>query len=260
MRWANAKAGEQRAGRMRPLDRYRFDLAGYLLLPDVLPERTVARLRRVIDAQGLPPADDTITGQRFGSGGGLLAWDEAFCDLIDHPVALAVLSELIGPYARLDHAYGITMAPGTSGLGLHGPAEPWDDSQYYVTAMGALRSGLLTMSWGLGDGRPGDGGFGCIPGSHKASGPRPAGAEDLIIEVPQPAGSLLVFTEALSHCTIPWQGTDTRWAVLYKYSPGSTAWAGDPAAAPDVVARMTPRQQRMCQPPYIGGRAASFEG
>jgi hypothetical protein len=244
---------------MRALDRYRFDLAGYLLIPDVLGRKTVDGLRRVIDAQGLPAADHTLARQRFGVGGGLFAWDAAFRDLIDHPVALAVLSELIGIHARLDHAYGITMTPGTSGLGLHGPAEPWDDSQYYVCAMGALRSGLLTLSWGLGDGRAGAGGFGCIPGSHKASGPRPAGAEDLIVEVPQPAGSLLVFTEALSHCTIPWQGPDTRWAVLYKYSPGSTAWDPNPVAAPDVIAGMTARQQRLCQPPYIGGRAPSFE-
>jgi hypothetical protein len=243
---------------MRPLDRYRFDLTGHLLLPDVLPARTVAALRAVIDRQHLPPADHTIDRQRFGGGGDLLAWDAAFRDLIDHPVALAVLAELIGPYARLDHAYGITMRPGTAGLGLHGPAEPWDASQYYVESMGALRSGLLTLSWGLSEGRPGDGGFGCIPGSHKAAGPLPAGAEDLVVEVPQPAGSLLVFTEALAHCTVPWSGDGTRWAVLYKYAPGATAWDPSPVASPEVIAAMTGRQRRFCQPPSVGGREPSF--
>ena len=137
--------------------------------------------------------------------------------------------ELIGPNVRLDHAYGITMRPGTSGLGLHGPAEPFDSSQYYLHRMGVMRSGLLTLSWSLSGGGPGDGGFGCIPGSHRTSEPLPLGAESLVVEVPQPAGSLLVFTEALMHCTIPWQGADTRWAVLYKYSPGSTAWGSSPA-------------------------------
>ncbi len=113
---------------------------------------TVERLRSVIDAQGLPAPDETIERQRFGQGGRLFSWDPAFCDLLDHPLAIAVLEELIGPYVRLDHAYGIAMRPGTSGLGLHGPAEPFDASQYYVYRMGAMRNGLLSLSWSLSDG------------------------------------------------------------------------------------------------------------
>jgi hypothetical protein len=224
------------------------------LLPDVLDGQTVATLRGVIDDQGLPPAADSIESQRFGQSGQLFAWHEAFCELVDHPAALAIVETLIGPYVRLDHAYGIMMRPGTAGLGLHGPAEPFDSSQYYVHRMGAMRSGLLTLSWSLSDGAPGDGGFGCIPGSHRASEPLPAGAEGLVEEVAQPAGSLLVFTEALAHCTVPWRGRDTRCAVFYKYSPGSTAWDPSPAATPDVVAQMSARQRRFFLPPSIGGR------
>jgi hypothetical protein len=171
---------------------------------------------------------------------------------------LAVLADLIGPFARLDHAYGITMRPGTSGLGLHGPMEPFDSSQYYVHRMGAMRSGLLSFSWALSDGGAGEGGFGCIPGSHRASAPLPPGAESLVVEVPQPAGSLLVFTEALMHCTIPWQSAGTRWTLLYKYSPGSTAWDPSPAAPPELVALMSARQQRFFQPPSIGGRTPTI--
>jgi hypothetical protein len=243
---------------LKPLDRYTFDLRGYLLFEDVLDEATLARLRAAIDRQGLPPADDTIERQRFGHNGDLFVWDQVFCDLIDHPLVVAVLMDLIGPYVRLDHAYGITMRPGTSGLGLHGPAEPFDSSQYYLHRMGVMRSGLLTISWSLSGGGPGDGGFGCIPGSHRTSEPLPAGAESLVVEVPQPAGSLLVFTEALMHCTIPWRGPDTRWALLYKYSPGSTAWGSTPAAPAEVVAAMSTRQQRFFQPPSVGGRVPTI--
>jgi ectoine hydroxylase-related dioxygenase (phytanoyl-CoA dioxygenase family) len=150
------------------------------------------------------------------------------------------------------------MAPGTSGLGLHGPAQPFDASQYYVHRMGAMRNGLVTLTWSLCDGGPGEGGFGCIPGSHRASEPLPHGAESLLVEVPQPAGSLLVFTEALMHCTIPWRASQTRWAVLYKYSPGATAWDPSPAAGPDIVATMSPRQRRFFQPPSVGGRAPTI--
>ncbi len=243
---------------LRPLDRYTFDVRGYILFEQVLDRRTISKLRSAIDEQRLPPADETIERQRFGSGGSLFTWHRTFCDLIDHPLVLAVLSELIGPFVRLDHAYGITMRPGTAGLGLHGPAEPFDSSQYYVHRMGVMRSGLLSLSWSLTDSVPGQGGFGCIPGSHKAAVPVPAGAESLVVEVHQPAGSLLVFTEALMHQTVPWRGSDTRWAVLYKYSPGSTAWGDTPAAPPEVVATMSDRQQRFFQPPSVGGRVPAI--
>ena len=260
--WWNAGREARHGARdgltLSPLDRYRFDVRGYLVFEDVLDAATLSRLRSAIDAQALPPADETIERQRFGHNGELFGWDRAFCDLLDHPVALAVLAEFIGPYARLDHAYGITMRPGTAGLGLHGPAEPFDPSQYYVHRQGALRSGLITFTWSLCDAGPGAGGFGCIPGSHRASEPLPAGAETLVEEIPQPAGSLLVFTEALMHCTLPWQGPGTRWAVLYKYSPGSSAWGATAAAPPELVATMTPRQQRFMSPPYVGGRAPTF--
>jgi hypothetical protein len=241
------------------LDRYTFDLRGYLLFEGVLERRTVARLRAAIDEQRLPPADDTIERQRFGQDGQLFSWDEAFRDLIDHPLAVAVVADLIGPYVRLDHAYGLTMSPGTSGLGLHGPAEPFDPSQYYVHRLTVARSGLLSLCWSLSDGGPGDGGFGCIPGSHRASFPLPAGAGCLVTEVPQAAGSLLVFTEALVHCTLTWRAARPRWALLYKYSPGSTAWDPKPAAPAEIVATMSVRQQRFFTPPSVGGRTPTLD-
>jgi hypothetical protein len=70
---------------------------------------------------------------------------------------------------------------------------------------------------------------------------------------------LLVFTEALVHTTIPWQGASTRWVVLYKYSPGSTAWDPDPAAPAHVVATMSAQQQRFFQPPSVGGRTPTLD-
>jgi ectoine hydroxylase-related dioxygenase (phytanoyl-CoA dioxygenase family) len=244
---------------VKEIDRYRFDLQGYLLFEDALDAAVVEELRSAIDGQGLPPADETIRGQRFGDGGRMLAWHRRFRDLVDHPLVVDVLADLIGPFVRLDHAYGITMRPGTSGLGLHGPAEPFDPAQYYVSQRGAMRSGLLAFCWALCAGRPGTGGFGCIPGSHRASQPLPEGAGSLVVEVPQPAGSLLVFTEALVHCTIPWRGEGTRWALLYKYSPGNSAWDPRPPAPAEVVELMTPAQRRFVEPPSVGGRWPAIE-
>jgi len=240
-------------GGLSQLQRYTFDVDGFLLLEGALQRRTVARLQRAVEAQKLPRPDGSIERQRFGQGGRMFSWDPAFGDLVDHPWVVAVLDDLIGPHVRIDHAYGIVMAGGTSGLGLHGPHEPFDPAQYWVRRQGALRSGLLSFSWSLTEGRSGDGGFGCIRGSHNASEPVPPGAGSLVVEVPQPAGSLLVFTEALAHCTLPWRGAETRLVIMLKYSPGSSAWDPAPAAPPEVVAAMPPRRQLFFQAPSVGG-------
>jgi hypothetical protein len=182
-----------------------------------------------------------------------------FVDLIDHPWVLATLRSLIGSHVRLDHAYGIIMKPGDAGLGLHGPAEPFDPAQFYVSRMGAGRSGLLAFSWSLSDGLPGHGGFGCIPGSHRASFAVPEGADSLVVEVAQPAGSLLVFTEGLVHCTIPWEGDRTRLVLMLKYSPGNSAWDPRPAAPESTVATMDDTRQLFFQPPSVGGHRPLFD-
>lgn len=239
---------------LTPLERYAFDTRGYLLFADVLPAATIDRLQRALAGQNLPPAGESIESQRFGWHGELLAWHQGFRDLMDHPLVCAVLETFIGPYARMDHAYGIVMAPGTGGLGVHGPAWPFDPAQYYLHRAGTIRSGLVSLSWALSDGRPGDGGFGCIPGSHRADEPLPQGADTLVQEVVQPAGSLLVFTEALVHCTLPWSGGGDRRVLLYKYSPGSSTWAPAASAPPAALEAMTDRQRRLLEPPYVGGR------
>lgn len=242
------------------LDRYAFDTRGFLLFPDVLPVAVVERLRAAVVARALPPPGDSVPSQRFGWHGELLAWDQGFVDLVDHPLVCAVLEAFVGPEVRLDHAYGIAMRPGTSGLGVHGPARPFDPAQYYVHRGGTIRTGLLAFAWALSHGRPGDGGFGCIPGSHRADEPVPAGAEALVVEVPQPAGSLLVFTEALVHCTLPWEGDGERLVLLYKYSPGSSAWMRDEPLPAAAAARLTDRQRRLVEPPYVGGRRPALGG
>ncbi len=256
-RWATG--APRGGGGLSPLQRYSFDLNGFLLIEDALDGATVGRMRSVIEAQRLPPPAESISSQRFGQAGRLFEWDGSFVDLIDHPWVVAVLRDLIGPHVRLDHAYGIAMSPGTAGLGLHGPAEPFDPAQFYLSRLGAQRSGLLAFSWSLTEGRPGEGGFGCIPGSHRATQPLPAGAESLLVAVPQPAGSMLVFTEALVHCTIPWNGSGSRLVVMLKYSPGNSAWDPSPAASPDTVASMSESRRRFFQPPSVGGRQPTID-
>ena len=68
------------------------------------------------------------------------------------------------------------------------------------------------------------------------------------------AGDALIFTEALIHGTMPWAADHERRALLYKYSPGHSAWAQtyyNPAEYPSA----TEQQRRMMAPPSVGSRA-----
>ena len=241
------------------LDRYTFDVRGFLVFEDALDPGTVAAARRAIAEQGLSAPGPTVNEQRF-NGGDMLRWHPVFRDLIDHPLAVDVLKDLIGPYARLDHAYGIMMRAGTSGFGLHGPNPPFDAAEFYLHRGGRMWNGLLAFSWALTTAAPGEGGFGCIPGSHRAEEPfPPGGAEVLAVEIPQRAGSLVVFTEALAHCTMPWRRAEDRLSLLYKYSPGNSTWAAQAAVPADVLPLLSPRQRLLVEPPYVGGRRPALE-
>lgn len=238
-------------------ERYFFDVNGYLVLEDVLTPKEVDHLNAVMDAQNLPPAGDTIESQRFG---GFFLWDEAYRRLINHPRVLPVLMELLGDRLRLDHAYGILMAPNTEGLHLHGGGTPYDPAQYYHFQNGRMYNGLTVASWALVDVNPGDGGFCCIPGSHKANFPLPDDVRHFrahlnwVRQIPQKAGSVLIFTEALTHGTLPWRAPYPRRSLLLKYAPAHEAWGRAHPLTPELAALLDEQQKRLFEPPYIWRR------
>jgi ectoine hydroxylase-related dioxygenase (phytanoyl-CoA dioxygenase family) len=240
---------------MTELERYRFDLSGYLVRRSVLTAQELERLNRAIDNLRLAPARDSITSQRFTGvieAGGLMR------DLMDHPAVIDIVRELCGEQARLDHAYGIVMSPGTSGLGVHGGSEPFDPAQYYEVRGGRIHTGLIAAQWALVDHRSGDGGFACIPGSHTSRFMLPSEVDvhhELVTEVPLSAGDVVLFTEALIHATLPWIGPTQRRTLLYKYSPGNSSWAREPACDPKLLRELTPRQRALCEPPSVAGKS-----
>ena len=235
-------------GPLSDAERYHFDVRGYLVRRGALTSGEVAELNEAVDGLRLPPPATDIHSQRFS---GHLPRAPAFRALIDHPAVIDIVLELCGSYARLDHAYGIVMTPGTSGLGLHGGAAPFDPAQYYVVRGDGIHCGLIAVQWALVDHPRGAGGFCCIPGSHKAAFARPPGAEELVEDIPLAAGDLVLFTEALTHATVPWRGPGQRRSLLYKYSPGSSSWAEDQGWPAELLGLLSERQRLLLQPPTV---------
>jgi hypothetical protein len=240
-RWRFQVAGRRDVVRYR--DRYLFDLQGYLTLPDALSAEKVEQLNEVIDGLAARDIGREETTRRWFH---LLAQSRAFRDLIDNPPVLPILEELLGKEFRLDHEYVdlIRSGMGPIGTGLHGGAVPFRPIEYYWNGGGQLHSGLVAVAYNLKRVGPDDGGFACVPGSHKSAFAFPDNWKDLsdpqscVRRVTGPAGSAIIFTEALVHGTLPWRGSDERRTVFYKYSPRPLAWSRtfyNPAEYPDLT-------------------------
>jgi ectoine hydroxylase-related dioxygenase (phytanoyl-CoA dioxygenase family) len=263
---------------MDEYQRYFFDLNGYLVIENALSSEEVGACNAAIDrnwaSTRLRMDEERLSGQAAALQGqqgrrdlfGMLTWPEPDClpfrHLLAHPAIAPTLSELLGEGFRLDHLYGIGMTAGTEGHVLHGGGASRSLTNLYQYHAGKIRCGLTVVSWQLADVGPGDGGFCCIPGSHKANFPLPREVAQLerdlhlVRQVVAPAGSVLVFTEALTHGTMPWRAEHERRSLLYKYSPGPMSYSSRyiPEGMDAHLDSLPPAQRAVLEPPYEPGR------
>ena len=169
------------------------------------------------------------------------------------------LAEILGPKFRIDHDYAMFMASDSGGGNLHGAPE-LGTHRYYQYQNGEMRSGLTVVTFFLSPAGPGDGGFVCIPGSHKSHFAQCLPDDVRKLErVPhylfQPevqAGDAVIFTEALAHGTMRWQGAHERRVFLFKYNPGHMA--NQVTYDPKDYFQPTEQQMRIMSAPSVGGR------
>ncbi len=137
---------------------------------------------------------------------------------------------------------------------LHGGGTPFDPGQYYHWLNGKMHNGLTVVAYNLRDVNPGDGGFGCVPGSHKANVPYPKEWRDLsdfkpfMRAVTGPAGTAVIFTEALTHGAMPWTGAGERRTLFFKYSPFPLSWSAG-YYNPDDYAGISEAQRLILEAP-----------
>lgn len=266
------------------MQQYLFDLNGYLVIENALSPDEVAALNRLIDEQNLPPPD---VSPRFGSaptlgasmlkpenapeskrqeerqrpvGAGFLNWGQPFCDLLDHPAILPILRMRLGDCIRLDRIYGMYMHKGMrygklhSDYGASAPHSGAGPGEYYAFRSNQIYEGFVVVTWALTDAGPEHGGFCCIPGSHKSNYRLPQQITDEhessphVIMPRTPAGSVLLFSEALSHGTAGWRADHERRTLLFKYCVSHLAWTSRRVEEPSDV-ELTPRQRILLREP-----------
>lgn len=240
---------------MTPEEKFLFDLHGYLVIKNALTPAEVAELNAIADEKF--PRQPGVSGTRTSRVSG---WGPPYQALIDHPRIVPYLIELIDSKFRLDHDYCIFMFEGDAGGNLHG-GEGHEGDHWYKYRDGVMRNGLCVVTFFLSPARQGDGGFACIPGTHKSNflSALPSDVRRFERAVPyviQPeveAGDALFFTEALIHGTMTWRAKHERRALLYKYSPGHSAWSQNYYDV-STFENLTEQQRRILAPPSVGSR------
>lgn len=228
---------------------YEFDLNGIIIYPGILIAEQVVKMNEILDSQ---------MGDEFPRSFSFIDSDSCFMDLMAHPGTLQIIRHMIGDWLRLDHAYGLQMTRQTEiGENLHGGPRTDNGEHQYQWLDGTMYNGLIVVMYALEDVNDGDGGFICVPGSHKANLHfKPEVSSHLVANPSLKAGDMLIFTEALVHGTRKWTSQNRRRSLLYKYSPGHSTWGN-----PENMTKLLPHAQNdlhrsLLRPPSVGSREA----
>lgn len=150
---------------------------------------------------------------------------DPFREMAVNPSVILRLNWMMGSGFRCRDARAICSAEGWAGHRLHSGADPIKPKNTYVMQNGRVYCDSINVAWQLRDVRLSDGGFMCIPGSHKARYPVPpellASEEtlDMPTHVAVDAGDLVMFLGAAqTHGAFPWKSAVARRAILLGYS------------------------------------------
>ncbi len=233
-------------------DFYFWDLNGYLLLRGVMDKDWLAEANAAVDHF----EDQIVVGEvtsgksksLVGTGRpelkAVLQLPAPYCDpfrrMVAHPVIEHCLNWMGASGGRMGNPSVFASVKGTSGHAQHGNGEPLNPGRQYVYQNGRSYCEAITVTWQLRDVTEADGGFACVPGSHKANYNTPMGVQTcddhmgLVKHIGMKAGDVLFFMDgATSHGTFAWKGDLSRRGVLVKYSSRNFNRSGGELAHPE---------------------------
>ena len=252
--------------------KYIFDARGWLVIPGVLNSSDLEEMR--LFCQRLQKEPESIPAEQRSTYGGPLQ------RLMDHPVVVGFANEfLASPYLSSQDCYGFRMemsfAAFRSAKGqIETPFSPHNgngmwrmpgDCHEYRCILGKAFAGLTRVVWELNVVEEGDGGTLFITGSHKSAFTAPKSAyqnkSSLWDTYSCPAGSAIIFTEAITHSGQPWTNPNRdRIAIFNAYNSIDRRWTKS-QPDPDYLATMPPKRQSLFRDAYVKGNLTgrSFE-
>ncbi|KQX35568.1 hypothetical protein ASD04_12295 [Devosia sp. Root436] len=268
------------------MERYLFDLNGYLVIPGALSTEELAACNATLDdASGFvgsqfrgnvylhndPARQEGVMLQQMYEAGPV--WEK----MIDHPSWFAKAVHFIGADdpenfdghhgpAFIDECFATIRGPGQA-LRLHSGGHMGTIRTQYRFHAGKFHCGQVNVLIALNDIGPGDGATMVIPGSHKSNLRHPqtvaidkrdeqtsvdgvTGA----VEVHLKAGDALMFVDAIMHGAARRVNTGERRMTVYRYGPSWGYFRHRFVPSPALLARLTPQQRKIVmphQPPLV---------
>ncbi len=240
---------------LTPAQRYHLDVYGYVVIENVLGAGEIQRLREAMsrlrdELLDTPdPSKAMVRKCRLSKYAKhrlhfahILEADPAIFDYLTHPRLVGMAEELIGGDARLEESEAVINSRNPDDdlsapprYGFH--VGTWPGVGTY-TENGLYHCTFVKTLTNLTELGPDDGGTVVIPGSHKVGCDREmiiaAAREDpsLVHQVVAPAGSTLLFGEALIHATGQIRSDKERVIVIGGYTPPMfQAWNGQEPSA-----------------------------
>ena len=223
---------------------YHWDLCGHLVVKGVMDPQWLAAANAAIDTH--TDRINTIAIEDRGESARMRgthmsrlgeAWNlphphgEPFRRMIAHPELIKRLNWMMGSGYEATKCEVLCSAPGGAGHYLHAGGTTQHETNHYTFRNGRCYCEYINVAWQLRDVSAADGGFCCIPGSHKATYPMPEGVRtadddmDMIRHVGMQAGDLLFFLAgAQTHGALPWRGRQDRRSVLLQYRSRNLSW------------------------------------
>lgn len=246
--------------------KYLFDMRGWLLVPGVLSGADCTEMKEF--CQQLHDDPESLPEHERSAVAGPLQ------RLTDHPNVVGFMNEFVAyPGLSNQECYGFRQESGSLfyrdfGDGNFAPHNGNGmlrlpgDSHLYRCIPGKANSGLTRVVWELNPITEGNGTL-LVTGSHKAVYPAPETLKSPDSPIWEtytcPAGSLLFFTEALTHSGRPWANREyPRIAVFSCYNTVNSKWH-DWNPHPDLMATMPAKRQTLYRPVHVSGNLVGGE-
>ena len=211
---------------------YLWDLCGHVVLKNVMDAAWLEAANRAIDVcfdHIVGSGSNAVEDERLPTLKDIFELPKPHCDpfreMAVDPAVILRLNWMMGSGFRCRDARAVCSMPGWKGHRLHSGADPLKPKNTYAIQNGRVYTDSINVAWQLRDVSLSDGGFMCIPGSHKARYPMPSelleGDEtmDMPTHVAMAAGDLVMFLGAAqTHGAFAWKSDLERRAILLGYS------------------------------------------
>lgn len=263
-----------------PMQRYLFDLRGYLVLEGALSADEVAECNSVLDGMLDTKENEWrghVHGHNFSGGHEGLNLQQiyeagpAFERLIDHPSWYDLITHFIGTDKPnfdghhgpvfIDENFASIRGPGEA-IGLHSGATEGLLRNSYSYVNNRFHCAQVNILMALTDIGEGDGGTIIIPGSHKSCVEHPCYHEHRMkddeatsadgveggMEVFLSAGDALLFVDSIMHGSAKRVNEGQRRMLVYRYGPSWGFFRHPYRPSQELLERLTPLQRQIVMP------------